>query len=268
VIALAEPAPLDQWRHRFGGRRRQYARPRPAAALGYLTNGPVVAGLIEIQKLVLVVLYDEPDDHGRLALRLAGFCGAAVPWGVKWGGPEQSKFFKNLCLQPMPEAREARADLASTDLVRLGLHLDRELERHVRYRRRGKPQQLQLPRVWAGFRGADARTLTGDGPELAAHCRQTGRTASDLLQNSCRDHFGLKLLPLEWTSHHWQQVAAVFADLENFPRRQVFSLQHRPEELLGYHGAAEHDFYESRFRRPLGSPGVRRGSCDALPAAS
>lgn len=267
MIALAEPTPLDQWRHRFGGRRRQYARPRPAAALGYLTNGPVVEGLIEIQKLVLVVLYDEPDDHGRLALRLAGFCGAAVPWGVKWGGPEQSRFFKNLCLQPRPEARGARADLASTDLVRLGLQLDRELERHVRYHRRRTPQPVQLPRVWAGFR-PDSRTITGDGPELAAHCRKTGRTASDLLQNSCRDHFGLKILPLEWTSHQWQQMAAVFADLENFPRRQVFSLQHRPEDLLGYHGAAEHDFYWSRFRAPSRSPGVRPASCGALLAAS
>ena len=60
MIATLQPAPLDQWRQRFGGRRRRNRRPRPLAGLGYLAHGPVVEGLVEIEKLLLVVLYDAP----------------------------------------------------------------------------------------------------------------------------------------------------------------------------------------------------------------
>ena len=52
MIASSQPTLLDQWRHRLGGRHR-HARPRPFGALGYLTNGPVVEGLIEVGKLVM-----------------------------------------------------------------------------------------------------------------------------------------------------------------------------------------------------------------------
>ena len=60
MIATLQPSPLDQWRQRFGGKRRRHRRPRPLAAMGYLVNGPVIEGLIEIEKLTLVVLYDAP----------------------------------------------------------------------------------------------------------------------------------------------------------------------------------------------------------------
>ena len=56
MIATLQPAPLDQWRQRFGGRRRRNRRPRRLAAMGYLTHGPVVEGLVELEKLLLVVL--------------------------------------------------------------------------------------------------------------------------------------------------------------------------------------------------------------------
>jgi hypothetical protein len=57
MIATLEPlSPLDQWRQRLGGRRRRRAQPRPLAALGYLANGPVFDGLIEVEKLTIVIL--------------------------------------------------------------------------------------------------------------------------------------------------------------------------------------------------------------------
>ncbi|MGA2620108.1 MAG: hypothetical protein ABSF26_21025 [Thermoguttaceae bacterium] len=71
MIAARQPTPLDQWRRRFGGRHRR-AQPRPFAAMGYLTDGPVVDNLIEIEKFTLVLLYDDPIRPGHCALRLAG----------------------------------------------------------------------------------------------------------------------------------------------------------------------------------------------------
>jgi hypothetical protein len=68
-----------------------------------------------------------------------------------------------------------------------------------------------------------------------------------LLEHLRRDHLGLVLHPLAWVSHHWQQAVAVFADLEQFPRRQVFHLRQPSDDLVGFQNAAEFDFY-SRFR--------------------
>jgi hypothetical protein len=69
-----------------------------------------------------------------------------------------------------------------------------------------------------------------------------------LLQKLRREYFGLVLYPLAWVSHHWQQAVTVFADLDRFPRRQVFRLRHLRDDLIGYPGAAEFNFLESRFR--------------------
>ena len=257
MIALSQPAPLDQWRQQFGGRRHRPALARPVASLGYLRSGPAIEGLIEIDKLVFVVLFDDPDERGRSALRLAGFSGRRIPWGVRWGGPEQSKFFKNLLLQPMPGARGLRLDTTSADLLRLGLQLDRDVQRHIRYGRRFKRPQVRLPRLWAGFRAADAATITGDGPELEAYGRHTGRSPDDLLKTVRRSHFGLTLFPFPWASHHWQQAVAVFADLNRYPQRQVFPLHRLPDDLVGCQQVAEYDFFNSRFRLPSAdhSPG-------------
>jgi hypothetical protein len=215
--------------------------------MGYLTHGPVVEGLIEVEQLTIAVLYDELIRPGHCALRLAGYSGSRVPWGVRFGGPENCKFFKDLSLQPVPGARGYRLDLASTKLLSLGLQLDRELDRHVRYRQRQVRQQLQLPKLWAGFRSADAANITGDGPDLAAYAQRTGKSPQRLLEHLRRDYFGLTLHPIPWVSHHWQQAVAVFADLQRFPRRQVSSLRQLPDDLIGYQDATEFNFH-SRFR--------------------
>ena len=43
------------------------------AALGYLVNGPVLNGLIDLGRLTLVILYDDRVGRGPITLRLAGF---------------------------------------------------------------------------------------------------------------------------------------------------------------------------------------------------
>lgn len=247
MTATLRPTPLDQWRQRFGGRRREHRRPRRLAALGYLPHGPVLDGLIEVEKLLLVVLYDAPTGHGQHAVRLAGYTGTRVPWGVKWGGATQCRFLKNLLLQPVPDGPGLRLGTASTDLLRLGLQLDRELESHVRRPSHPMRQQLRLPCLWAGFKPADAPMITGDGPELEAYSRRTRKAAWQLMERMRREYFGLSLAPFPWVSHHWQQVVAVFADVARFPRRQVFPLRHPAEDLVGFQDATEYDFLHNRF---------------------
>ena len=265
MIATLQPAPLEQWRHRFGGRRRRHRRPRPLAAMGYLTHGPVLEGLIEIEKLLMVVLYDAPAGHGRHTVRLAGYSGIPVPWGVQWGGAEQCRFLKNLLLQPVPHGPGLRISTASTDLLRLGLQLDRELDKHVRRSSLPVRQQLRLPCLWAGFKPADATDVTCAGPELEAYSQRAGKSAQQLFGKMRRDYFGLSLYPFPWVSHHWQQAVAVFADLERFPRRQVFSLQCLPDDLIGFQEAVEYDFAHSRFQR-VGKRHARRQR-ESIPVA-
>ena len=196
MAAIVQSSVLARWHRRFGGKRRNLAQPRPLAALGYLVNGPVVDGLVEIENLVIVVLYDEPTNTGRLALRLAGYGGVRMPWGVAWGGPEQSKFFKDLLLRPIPGARGLRLDAERTRLLELALQMERQLQRHSRCPWFLRRRRLELPRLWAGFRASAVADVTGDGPELTAEIRRTGRPAGRLLQEARRMHEGLTLFPL------------------------------------------------------------------------
>jgi hypothetical protein len=179
---------------------------------------------------------------------LAGYAGSRVPWGVRFGGAENSRFFKDLSLQPVPNARGYRLDLASVDLLRLGLQLEHDLSRQAGSQQRQIRKHVQLPKLWAGFRPADVANITGDGPELEAYAARTGRHPQRLLERLRREHYGLVIYPLSWVSHHWQQAVAIFADLERFPARQVFRLRDAHHDLIGFHEAAEFDFVQSRFR--------------------
>jgi len=210
--------------------------------MGYLVNGPVVDGLTEVENLTLVLLYDEQLRPGHCALRLAGHSASRIPWGVRFGGPENRKFCKDLALQPVPGAQGYRLDLTGTELLSLGLALESELDRHARHRRQHVRDQLCLPKLWVGFRPADVAGITGDGPELAAYAARTGRPPQDLLEHLRRDHLELVLCPLAWVSHRWETAVAIFADLERFPKRQAFRLRQLPADLVGYQHAAEFDF--------------------------
>jgi len=252
MIATLEPrSPLDQWRRRLGGRCRR-TEARPLAAMSYLIDGPVNAGLVKIENLTMVLLYDEQLSPGHCALRLAGYSGKRIPWGVRFGGPDQCKFFKDLSLQPVPGARGYRLDVDDSTILSLGLALEHQLDRHARYRQQHVRDRVYLPKLWAGFRPADAAGIVGDGPELAAYAERTGRPPQHLLEHLRRDCFGLALYPLAWVSHHWQEAVAVFADMDRFPRRQVFRLRQLPDDLIGFHDAAEFNFrsgYQRSFRQ-------------------
>ena len=244
MIATLQPTPLDNWRRRFGGQQRRIDHPRRAAALGYMAHGPVENGLIEVGKLTLIVMYACQVRPWQRALRLAGFTGKPVPWGVRWGGPDQCRFAKDLVLQPVPGGPGLRLDDADSELLTLALKLHGDMNRAVCHGR--VRDEVLLPKLWAGFDPAIAPSIVGDGPELAAYAARTGRSPQDLLSRLRLDHSGLALYPCAWTSHAWDKAVTVFADLERFPRRQVFRLEKLPDDLMGFHDAAEFDF--SHFR--------------------
>ena len=195
MLSNVEPSLSDLWRRQIGHRHHN-RDPRPLAALGYLTNGPVIEDLIEIDKLVLVVVHDETATRGNTMARVAGYSGCPIPWGIRWGGADGSLFVKNLLLQPMAGARGQRLDTASESLLRLALQFDRDMERHLLYGRRCKGPQLRLPKLWAGFRSADVAHIEPGGPELAEHCARTGRSADDAMAAIQRSYFGLLLFRL------------------------------------------------------------------------
>jgi hypothetical protein len=253
MLSTVEPSLSDLWRRQIG-RRHRNRDPRRLGALGFLSNGAAIDDLIEVEKLVLVVVNDETAARGNITTRVAGYTGRPIPWGVCWGGVENSLFQKNLLLQPMAGARGQRMDTASEALLRLALQLDREMHRHLLYGRRLKHAQLLLPRLWAGFRRGDAAAIEPGGPELAEYCARTGRSAAEAFAAIQRSYFGLVLFPVSWVSSAWQQSAAIFADLRRFPLRQVFPITSPPEDLVGFQGAAEFDFLSTRFRRISSHP--------------
>ena len=167
IATLPPPSLLDRWRQRLGGQHHRHAQPRPLAALGYLANGPVIDGLIAVENLTVTLLYDEPIRSGHCALRLAGYSGSRVPWGVRFGGPQHCRYVKDLRLQPVLGAQGYRLDLASTELLALGLSLERELDRHARYRQRQVREQAlpaeALGRIPPGGRGQHHRRRPGTG---------------------------------------------------------------------------------------------------------
>ena len=100
----------------------------------------------------------------------------------------------------------------------------------------------------------------GSGPcalRLAGYAARIGRTPACLLEYLRRNHQGFILFPLAWVSHHWQQAASIFADLRQFPERQVFCIRHR-NDLTGFHDAAEYDFCRHAGRCGLRRPRYQR----------
>ena len=249
VTAQLRESLLDDWRRSMA--QRQSTGRRPLAAFGSMVDGPVRNGLVELDHMTLVVLYNEPSSHDQLVLRLAGYSGTQVPWGVMWGGAEQNRFFKDLSLQPVPQGRGLRLDLARPRLLRIGLQLERELDRYARHPALPPRPNLRLPCLWAAFTPQHAVGLAGDGPELDAYARRVRKPVVEAFSAVHRRHYGLVLHPLAWVSRHGERTAAIFVDLARFPGRQVFRLDDLPGNLAGYQDAAEFNLFESRFRRRI-----------------
>ena len=237
----------QQWQIQIGARRFRAAAPRGIGALSYMLHGPILNSLIKVEHLCLAVLYDDRSGHQCGPIRLAGFSGGRVPWGVSWGGAERNLFHKDLSLPPAHGGSGQQLNLSRAGLLQLGLQLDLLIKRRRRQRCSAVRRQPKLPKLWAAFCPEDAGSVFPDGPELAATVKRSGQSAESLLEANRRTCIGLTLFPLVWVSHHWQQAVAVFADLNRFPKRQVFLIGRLPEDLRGHTGTAQFDFSASRF---------------------
>jgi hypothetical protein len=249
VSPRADPELIQRWRQQIAGQRRRRAAggPRALAAVGYLVHGPVHNGLVDIRRIVFVTLHDEVDAAGRLATRVGGFRAAAVPWGVKIGGPEHTRFEKDLGRPPAFRAKGRRFDLAHPDVLAIAMDLDRLVERHLRFPHFPRRRQPRWPTLWAAFSPHVAVGLCGQGPEFEALTGPGGRGNADLLMANRRRIGGLVAFPLVYVSHAWQQCLAIHADVRSLPKRQVITLEQKAKNLCGYSGAIEFDLLHSRF---------------------
>ena len=260
IAARADPGLIHRWRRQIGSQQRRRARraPRPFAALSYLVNGPVIEGLIDLRRLVLVVLHDQLRGEESPVIRVAGYTGTVIPWGVMFGGADQIRLDKNLSLAPAANARGGRLDLAQGGLLSLALQLDRQLERHLDYPHLPRRTRPRLPQLWATVDRAVVDEVCREGLQYRDQSSNDDMPPYKCLAASRRELSGMSLLPLELISHAWQRFGAVFADLRQFPKRQVFSVENPAADLCGYDGAVEFDFFHSRFGTPSSRPSQRR----------
>ena len=247
-ISLNVDELVNRW-HRQIGRRRPYRHQRPLAALGFLRRSNEKAEtLVELQRLLAVVLFDESIGRPVPALRLVGYGACQLPDGVQWGGPEQSKFYKDLRLAPEPGAWSLQLDATNIDLLHLALQLHSDIHRVDRFAPKSASLQPKLPRLWAGFSPSDAVCLKGQGPEFAELCAKFKLAPEAMLEKFRREHRGLVCLPLDWVSNQLAGSLSVFADVSETPRTQVFRLMEFPGSLQGFQGAAAFDFFNSPQR--------------------
>lgn len=245
----SEEALLERWRNQIG-ERRPYRRRRPLAALGYLRRGNACdSNFIELRQLLLVALYDEPIGRRAPALRLVGYAATQIEHGVQWGGFDNCRFYTDLRISPEYGGSGLQLDSSQTELLQLALRLKAELYRLDRFFPKAARSEPILPRVWAAFTRADAASLTGDGPELAALCEKFDLPPASMLRKFEREHGGLACFPIEWVSGALRRTVALFADLSEMPRVQVFRIGSLPGGLTGYSGAAAFDFYHGKQRQ-------------------
>jgi hypothetical protein len=255
---------LNRWSQQIAARRGTLGRADRLnrVAIGYVTREHDDFGLIALDQVIFVVVTYERLGHGRQSIRVSGFAGSSVPWGVKWGGSANHRFCKDLSLPPIPNGSGRNLDLNRPDVVDLAMRLERRLCQ--RYPCRSRNRRLRLPRLWAAIEPSFAADVTLDGPELMSTSRRTGKHSTALREQMQRYHRGFILLPLDWVSHAWESFAAVFADLTTIPKQQVVESRRIAKTLRGFRGACEFDFLTSRFGQARNTRCKNRKSATAI----
>lgn len=135
AVALSSTELMQAWRRQLGQRARTAERlgPRPFAILGYRVRGPHVDGCVPLKNLTLVALFDELSSDGVLATRLVGACGSIVAGTLRFGGPDLTRFEKDLRFAPAAGGLGARLDTADGEFLSYALQLERYLERCARH---------------------------------------------------------------------------------------------------------------------------------------
>jgi hypothetical protein len=239
-IARAGPELMQRWRQQVGGQRhrRDCRGPRLYAAISYVARGPIRDGLVDLRRVAFVVVQDILRRDGSLATRFRNYAATAVPWGVKIGGAENTRFDKDLSLAPRRNATGRAFAFSDTEFLGLSLDLDRYMERHYRFPGRFG-REPRLPVIWAAFAPKVAQEVRSAGPEFeAAGCQRILRTVSSS---------GASLIPVDHVSHEWRRFGRMMVDLRSVPKRQLVAVDHRGANLAGFMGAIAFDLRQSRF---------------------
>jgi hypothetical protein len=190
---------MHAWRRQIGHRHTLAGErgPRPFAVVGHRIRGPLVDDrYVLLRHLTLTALFDQRLDTGELATRLVGVGGMVTADGLRFGGPDLSRFDKDLRLAPATGRHGARLDAADGEFFEYALALERFLERcahHPFMPRRAVPR---LPVVEFGAEAKnvcfiDVSTLPKrqviplDSPERDLVGR-SGTTAFDLMNTRFR----------------------------------------------------------------------------------
>jgi hypothetical protein len=240
-----------RWRRQIAARlsRRSIHRRRDAGAVGFLVDGYRTGGLVELPRVLLVVVYDEPAAHRRWSIGVRAYRATRVQHGVLWGGAENARLRKDLALCPRPGGKGPRINSRNVEFLDLALRLDHRIEQAVRLQPSAHNRQFRLPRIWAGFGSADAAQLAGEGPEFEEVCQWYRLPAQAAFEQFRRSQDGLALYPLDWVSGQLDDSLALYAELEGMPRRQAFQLSELPRDLAGHQGAMAYDFFSGNPRR-------------------
>ena len=94
---------LRTWHRQIASRdwRRLPNAARSSVAAGYMRRDRSDDNLIQVENLAIVILYCDRPQSSLPTIRLAGFIGSQIPWGVRWGGEENTLFDKDLGLPPV-----------------------------------------------------------------------------------------------------------------------------------------------------------------------
>lgn len=214
---------IQQWRRQIGCRMHLRARqgPRPQALLTYRIDVEPENGLVPLDRILFLVLFDEErrDDRCELQLytRFAGYATTIEQGRIQIGGAARCRFSKDLRRSPAVGGRGSRLDALDRDLVVQALAEERYLERHARHPHFPRRNSPKLPSLWVV---ANSLTTEGDGFQ--------------------------KLVPLEERASDGA-AGEIFVDLRSFPKRQVLNVNHPRRDLYGGAGRVEFDFYHSPF---------------------
>ena len=112
MIAINRPAGdlRRQWRQQI----RTHCDPRSVAArkgfaaLSFVDHANSAAAFVDINNLSVVIVFeDESHRYDHAPLRLCCYDVSRVPHGVRWGGVDNCRLFKDLTLVPRRGTRPA-----------------------------------------------------------------------------------------------------------------------------------------------------------------
>jgi len=120
-------------------RRRRVVAANPnagagLAALGFQCLKPLQEGLIALEWISAAVLCVEPAVRRIRPLRFSFIGATAIPYGIEWGGVEQSKVTKDLRLRPRMKAKGRRMELTRVRTLHVGLDLYAAMPQKTRSR--------------------------------------------------------------------------------------------------------------------------------------